>query len=952
MGVIQLSDGDYEGLKDTYPEQFGALRIGTPINADTNEVMVGTQPAFYERKLAASGLLSLGSASHDFVFLAGGTDSKSQDTWGWNASASMELNAGIADFAAKFFVKQTNDTCKRSSVASIVGMSKATQSVTLEMTPDADQYYSCTTVGFQKLYKAVIVAAGKADKSQTDDDYSTLLDALGEFYKWYGTGFVCKLDLVAYGVVEGYFDRHTHNIVDVFSSGWGAAASLPFVGAEAGGQYVRTHTDQSATTTFKAHAFGRPPQSAQLKWAEDKAIALDGKTLEQFVSSDVWSQPPPATVADPKDPELDYGPIDIKKLEVPQLPGLTDILSTAIKALQHMTMGLDGNANPKDKNDAAEVAAEVASKVNTLKKMALCTEDDINNAALPHPETASAAESLLSVDVDVFAAPQHRLGLLAGAAADKGNDGGEHPSGGNETGDLDLGGYTPSGYSYLPWERIFRDLGVGLACTPAQVAFGQALVWYSIRDLFAQYLEFCGNFHGVVRDQPGNVVQIKNRTVAFRAALDAVSKTLTEMLTKKQFKHNTSFLPYLEQELKTQLGEAGFDMDWYKHYQFWIHNYRWLKEAPFGVVAVIERDGQRYYQSNPYPGNPMHHSTQPKGCAPATSLEAADLITANAYRLYPIISTSAQGEPHFAWVGAPSQLKGDNSDASLRYSGLLTFTQDPTHTPAFRSKRWHWSDGENRASDDGNDVLFDEMAVPMLVHQSKDAAEEIAGAEELPLPDLTERWTNRKRVFGMHLYSGVGDDDCFGHQYEFIPGLPPWVVPDHLDHRECSTERLLEIAGKLAHDASAYATVLPQVPPGKCQQKGGQDDRKVVWELQQPAGVVGAYFAARDATFFWGPEKGPGWEKQDDNKTNLFTPCSVKFIPINYQHVRNAVKVIGENPDHYDHTSEPAWARAGGGAMWRQPRTDLMQRLKALGADPEKEPADRSDVTGCGGLRV
>ncbi|OBH33535.1 hypothetical protein A5692_14075 [Mycobacterium sp. E342] len=941
-----MSDGDYEGLKDTYPEQFGSLHIGTPINADTNEVMVDTQPAFYERKLAERGLLSLGSPSHDFVFLAGGTDSKSQDTWGWNTSASMELNAGIADFAAKFYVKQTNDTCKRSSVASIVGMSKATQSVTLEMTPDWNQYYSCMTEGFKNLYDAVIDAACKADKSQTDDDYSTLLDALAKFYKWYGTGFVCKLDLVAYGVVEGYYRRHTIRIEDVFTSGWGVAASLPFVGAEAGGQYVKTHTGEDATTKFKAHAFGRPAQSAQLKWAEDKAIALDGKTLEELVSSDVWSQPPPATVPDPKDPELDYGPIDITQLQAPQLSGSSDILSTAIKALQHMTVVWPGgNANPKDKNDAAKVATEVTSRVAELKKMAQRTEDDINNAALPDPETARAAESLLSVDVDTFTAPHHRRGSLAGAVENQGNDGGEHPSGGNEasggkaTGDLDLGGYTPSGYSYLPWERIFPDLGIGLECTPAQVAFGEALVWYSIRDLFAQYLEFCANFQGVVRDQQGNVVYIKNRTVAFRAALDAVSETLTDKLTEKKFKHNTSFVPDLEKELKTQLVEAGFDMDWYQHYEFWIHNYRWLKEAPFGVVAVIERDGQRYFQTNPYPGNPMHRSTQPNGCAPATSLEAADLITANAYRLYPIISTSAKGEPHFAWVGGPCLLQGDNSDASLRYSGLLTFTQDPTRTPAFRSKRWHWADGENRASDDGNEVLFNEMAVPMLVHQSKDAAEEIAGAEASPWPGLTERWTNRKRVFGMHLYSGVGDDDCFGHQYDFIPGLPPWVVPDHVDNRERSTERLLEIAGKLAHDATAYATVLPLVPPEKDQQKGGQDGQKVVWKLQQPSGVVGAYFAAHDATFFWGPEEGPGWEKQDDNKNNLFTQCPVKFIPINYQHVRNALMAIGEDPDHYDHKTEPAWATAGGGAMWRQPRTDLMKRLKALGEESEKEPA-------------
>lgn len=922
-----VQDSQGEVVQDLYPKEFAQLAIGVPINADSNKVMLLTR-AFDGGKLANSGLFvdPKPSTYGRLELRAGATDSKMQDTSGWNASASMKLNLGIADFSAKFYVQQEHNACKRSTKAVLVGHSFKKCELVLQDTATPQQWYNCTTEDFRNKFEAVsraaIAAAGSGGANMAD--LQALGHALGDFYKTYGTGFVCGLQLIAYGMVEGSWDRQTTSTTDDFTIGGGIAASLPFVGFGAAGEYVKTQAADTVKTMLTVRALGRPESSPQFQWAAAKAEALDGHSLEEFLNGEAWSQDAAKKVGDPENPKLEYDAIDITKFVIPELPGGLGALSKAIKALQASTVArVDGAQSQPQTGDEDPEATAVNAKVAALKRVAAFTEGKINDMAFGRTHIDQPAEAVAK-----SVAQQDNL-----LRTDDGNT-----QSGNATRvtELNLGDYVPCGYYYRAWEDIFPALGLALECTPAQVVFGQSLVWYSMREMFAQYLEFCGDFRGVSRQRDGNVLDIATRAGAFRAALDEVGDYLADALTTATAKSDLNFVHKLERELESRLKNHHFDMG--THYRFWMDNYDWLKLAPFGVVAVVDRGGTLFYQQNPYPGNPMVRSAQPDGCAPVPSCMPADLLVANAYRLYPIISTSATGEPHFAWVGAASPLKGDNDDASLRYSGRFALNRsDPAETPAAMSKNWErkrlptdtWqATGPFHVVPD--DVVLNEVALPMLIHQSKDAAEEILRAEsDLDWDCLVERWTNRKRVFGMHLYAGVGDDDCFGQLFSDDGRKSDGVKP---------VARLRDIAGHLAQDAAAHAQVLPQLP-----KKDEQDDAPPIWELHEPPGVVGAYFTARDATFFWGPAAGPGWDlRQPGSDKRLFTPCPVKFIPVDYGDVSDALKSIGEDFEHFDHKSAPAWAASGGGAMWRRPRAKVMQRLKALSGESEESLADRA----------
>jgi hypothetical protein len=405
-------------------------------------------------------------------------------------------------------------------------------------------------------------------------------------------------------------------------------------------------------------------------------------------------------------------------------------------------------------------------------------------------------------------------------------------------------------------------------CTTAQVVFGQALVWFSMRATFAQYLDHCAQYEAML----GPVITLSANQ--FRAALQTVGAFLTTELKRDDKDKGLDFVQRLEDKLKAELkiDDAGADrFPMYDHYWYWIDNYAWLKEVPFGVVAVVEREGEYYYQENPYPECPLLRKRGIGCTATETVLLPGEYVRLNAYRLYPILSTDANGKPYFIWVGPPSKLTGDWADAELSHCERMSLTEFwPFQAPH----------GD-----------FAETTLPALIHQSPEYAKMIADSEgngQLQ-PHLAERWANRQAMWGMNLY----------------PGFDSGAEPE--DYR-LQRYRLLKKAGKLARDASRHGAVLPEIAGPY---EGG-------WRLATPAeGTVtkGAYFRKYDATFFWGP--GP-------EGSDLFEVCDIRLVPINYTAVKNA---NGVKPG----SDIPYGVKAGGGPMWMEPRTDkLVDQLKEL----------------------
>ncbi|MEE6138531.1 hypothetical protein SKC41_19660 [Mycobacterium sp. 050128] len=875
-------DNAFDPLNDPYPEEFEFLHIGTAINADTNRLLAGAE-AFDTQLLEQAGLLDRGPGKSVTDVYGDGSSTESQDAWAWSVSGSLTLKTGIIDASAKFYVQQSLNACRRSSRMKVFGRRINSTAITFKKGTH-QQLLDCRTKLFAEKMDYVLKAA-EAFNERDLASVSVLIGALADFYDTFGTGYVDELDEAGVGIFEGTLQDTSVLTEDTFGIGGGVSVSLPLVSAGIAADYLKKLRNATAAKKFTVRAAGRPLGCTPLDWAQTQADRFENNGIEKCANPEVWEavfeKPPVSEVPEnaPKDlpsgtglsktflsadmslaAESVYAREDVT--EAVQTDAIRAAISTAIEMIQYER--LDPEIQNKYSNRKQALRAEFA----TLQSQAR-TAEEINDLAARRLQSNPAAlspgptaRSLLNVDA-VYS---------AGAAVEGARD----PS----------SAYTPRSYVYQPWSYRFPELGdISKMCTPAQVVFGQALVWFSIRAVFAQYLDYCAQYE----DMLGPVIAISANQ--FRYALKNVGDFLTDKLKIDKTKKDLSFVQRLEVKLKQELHIDPHDPNqfpMYQHYEFWIDNYTWLKEIPFGVVAIIEHEGKYVYQENPYPDCPLlskrdeNKTTQTLDIFPL----AGELVRRNAYRLYPIISADINGEPYFIWVGEPSRLTGNHDDAVLRFSGLLSFYPQPWEHPSYKP---------------GNTVGdFDETTLPVLIQQSKDGADALAWAEnEFPKffawpadgqQKLKERWDNRIAMYGINLYPGFDKEDGFGAKF------------------------LLQKAGQLAKEASRHGKVLPDIT--------GEYENG--WPLLIPkegTATKAAYSRKHGAMFFWGP--GPeGWD--------LFDQRDIRLVPIDYNAVRNANGVKpGEN--------SPYSVKSGGGPMWMQPRTDeLVTKLNELVDDQSR----------------
>ncbi|MEM6106575.1 hypothetical protein AAHS21_09955 [Mycobacterium sp. 050272] len=866
-------DNAFDPLNDPYPEEFEFLHIGTAINADTNQLLAGAE-AFDTQLLEQAGLLDRGRGKSVTDVYGDGSSSESQDAWAWSVSGSLTLKTGIIDASAKFYVQQSLNACRRSTQMKVFGRRINSTTTTFKMGTQ-QQLLDCRTKLFAEKMDNVLKAAKAFDESDLAS-VSALVAALADFYDTFGTGYVDEIEESGVGIFEGTLKGNSVLTEDTFGIGGGVSVSLPLVSAGIAADYLKKLRNATAANEFTVRVAGRPLGCTPLDWAQTQADLFEKGGIEKCVNPEVWEavfeKPAVSEVPEHAPKDLPSGAVlpnrflsaraaepvgateDVK--EVVKTAAIRSAISTAIEIIQYERL------DPEIQNEYSERKQALRAEFATLQSQAR-TAEEINDLAArplqsnPAPLSPSLkARSLLNVDA-VYS---------AGAAVEGAGD----PS----------SGYTPRSYVYQPWSYRFPELGdISKMCTPAQVVFGQALVWFSIRAVFAQYLDYCAQYE----DMLGPAIAISANQ--FRYALKNVGDFLTDKLKTDTTKKDLSFVQRLEVKLKEELHIDPHDPNqfpMYKHYQYWVENYAWLKEIPFGVVAIIEHEGKYIYQENPYPDCPLrarrdqNKTTKTLDAFPL----AGELVRRNAYRLYPIISTDINGDPYFIWVGEPSRLTGDHDDAVLRFSGLLSFYPSPWEHPSYKPA--------NTVGD------FDETTLPMLIQQSKEGSDALAWAEnEFPKfvawpgdgeQKLQDRWDNRQAMYGMNLYPGFDKEDGFGAKF------------------------LLQKAGQLAKEASRHGKVLPNIT--------GEYENG--WPLLMPKegmATKAAYSRKHGAVFLWGP--GPeGWD--------LFDQRDIRLVPINYDAVRNANGVKpGEN--------SPYSVKSGGGPMWMQPRTDeLVGKLNEL----------------------
>ncbi len=827
-------------------DDFDGIRIGTAINADTNELLIGNE-AFDMQRLHDAGLLTEGESKTGGVVGAESVLRQSQNAWGIGASASMTLQTGIVDASAAFYVRNTVNACRRTKQMKIVGSKDNSRRLDLEtrnIIRNREKYLACATEDFRDAVNNVFNAAANL-RPENSTSFTALVDALTRFYRDFGTGFVHQLNQIAIGVFEGYLDSGSASTDKKFGLGGGFSFSLPLISAGAAADFCRTEFDADSESTFYTRHYGRPADCRPAQWAEELAATINQKGIDECIKAEVWQQ---AMDKAEQTPVPGHSPKPLPKIPLPTsipvlgltiplrsseadspLTPLPDIspgtLDSAISEMHYRNLPAEYKpAHPHPSDDEKKQALQ--REFRALKERAELGLKEINEPAgqpFTHRQPAPPPTPSTRAPGDVK------------AAAPSGDAGEEHL----------LKGYIPSGYSYMPWSDVFPELTrLSKLCTASQVMLGQSLVWFSIRGAFAQYLDFCTNFADVV----GPDIQIRVAASEFREALNEVGDFLTGELPKPA----DLDLPHiLEEKLKTILLKPKYNFQMYDHYRFWIDNYDWLQKAPFGVVPVVMHNGQYHFQENPYPKCPLRDGGQ--GLTPTDTIVPQELIGRNAYRLYPIISNNYQKKPNFVWVGAPSRLRGDHDDAVLRFSGVLSFYPDPSQSPT------------RKPVPDG--AMFDEITLPALIHQSQEATDEFHWAEEnfprWPDPGmdgvqkLQKRWELRKAMYGMLLYPSVLTHDGFDSTY---------LQPE---------------ARRVAREASRRGMVLPdwEKTPG---------DVGDGWALQNPDAAKAAYFPRHDALFFWGPAAGPGWD--------LFDQRDIRLVPVTFDAVHSSGVRSGGRP--------------------------------------------------------
>jgi len=665
-------------FENPYPPEFGYYRIGTPINADLNRAAPAC-PAFHMGALAAENcLLSDVNPISVKRIQGGGSDTRSQDAWGFSADASLKLGFFV-NASLSCHVSRSRNQSSSSSMQTITAFAKQESGIELRHNVPGDVLLQCATLDFRDKLLAIRNAATDCakDPETSAAGKAALVRAYKDFYSVYGTGFVSKLVLGAIGVFRGSAVYESATEETRSNYGGGVSVSGFYGGFSAAAEYSNKHFGANAKGSFQGEAFGMPAGSAVAGWAEGFLNQFAEQQLAKLGDLKAWqecfeapvakAEPPVIKEREPstaKVPSFSTGDIDAQIADL-QLNEFADAWRK-----EH------GGAEPKGEQYAEWVTRlkRTASEV-TAADVALASAGPVADAAAAPAATPAAPASAKRVPADAKAEPAGggepaivraaspssglRMVMLAPKLAEDAGelpglrpiDAGVHPAylqagsfgpaAGAGPDDVDFGGYGIVGYEYTPWVSVFPELKpIVQGVTTSQVSMGLAMAWLSIRETFAQYLNFCARFFPDVA--PEGIGAAAN---AFRLAIDDIGAFIVESFSGPD--SNMVSLPELEQRFRQALRRRRFAL--MRHYEHLIEHYAWLARVPFGAVPVADAFDRYYYQ----PYRTTIDSDKPQyrhGSIAKIEFPAATLFERGALRLYPVLHEKFTGEIGFFWI--------------------------------------------------------------------------------------------------------------------------------------------------------------------------------------------------------------------------------------------------------------------------------------------------------------
>lgn len=531
---------DLPEFANPYPEEFGYLRIGTPVNADMNFLNYQC-PGLDMGKLQDAGLLTIDlNTTTECKIQGNGYDHAAQDAWGFSLSAEAGLKTGYVDGAFSFHMALSRNVVSSIATQNLTAWAKQRGGIIMDLNVSEDRLLACSTEDFRNKIASIRTAEKPEDVTA----------AVAAFYAVYGTGFVSKLELGAMGIFKG--EAKYTNVEDQWkaSAGGGGTVGAPLIGASGAGEFTKQNMSLDVGGSFVAHSFGMPDASSSAQWAQGFVNQFGGAQLSKLGEQKAWDTAFNQKVAVAEKPVIPTRPQSKDPLPAYKLDNLKD-------ALERMKMERFREAYKKQ-HGKEPGPKDYENQIKLLKELAEKNDNEINNSkevnALAAIHTHAASPEPVTI---------HSL-----------RDG------------VSFGGYGITGFEYTPWSDVLPKLK---ECeenlTLSQVTMGHAMVWLSIRGLFSQYLTFCAQYN-VAPDG------VDVAAIAYRLALDKMSNHILEALRGK--KYNSDLLTSFEKTFRDFLKKERFQL--FEHYQHLIDNYAWLKHVPFGAVAIVRIGDAHYFQ--------------------------------------------------------------------------------------------------------------------------------------------------------------------------------------------------------------------------------------------------------------------------------------------------------------------------------------------------------------------
>lgn len=621
-----------------FPDRYGYLRIGTPVNIDINKIF-DNMPALDMITLYSNGHILINANSTQYKNMqGGGFDLKSQDAF----STSIDVNVGLKKMTELGFKSQVayiQNVCKGYSTSYIAAYANQKTDIQMVGNITPGQLLACATDDFKNKYTAIVEGANALYK---DPDNSTLKEnlkaAIKEFYITYGTGYISELHLSSFAIFKGSA-KYTSEVIDkkLNISGSVSISGLS-LSANSAAEYSKNHFDSNFEGVFQTQSFSMPKDSPCDTWINIFQTAFSNSQLSKLSDPKEWEKAFNPSLA--KASEIKFNKNTPKEpIKISEPP--KKIAEDAISELK-----IEEFKEAYKKNHGvypSDPEKQYKEYIEELKKAASVNDNDINKAK------DSISKSCRFVSEIYCNAHKNNVVL-----------------GNNSKQDYDFGTYGIIGYEYSDWGTILPALKtLNKSLTLSQVVMGQLMIWISIRSLFSQYLSFCKNFTDIVEDSLN--------VYSYNKALNIMINWIWDYISSDNDLSKYSLMDIEEKFIET-LKDNGFQL--IEHYEYLKDNYEWLKKIPFGAIPVSCMDelpslfinppsqaNKDNSNSNKYWFFDKYHcysysdeTHQHQGYYPTNYIESASspsvelLLRSNAYRLYPILSSDSNNKPLFIWV--------------------------------------------------------------------------------------------------------------------------------------------------------------------------------------------------------------------------------------------------------------------------------------------------------------